>query len=460
MKNIKYLVLGLVFSFVFVLNVSAASGKISVSASSTSVAVGSTTNVSVTCSSTSTLNSCQFTVKYDKSKLKLVSGDSSVVWYDSTGSKSIKSKSFSLSFKAIDEGSSSVSINTCELGDYDGNPLKTSTGSVTIKGYIPSASSNSSDTVTYSSNNNLKALSVSSGKLSPSFDKSKTSYTLDLDASVKSLTVKAVVEDSSAKVSGAKSYKLSSGVNEIKIVVTSEKGTTKTYTITANVVDNNPIKRTVNGSNYTVVKDKDLFTKLDNYEEKEVTIDGVLVPALYSEVTGYTLVGLKDDSGKISMFVYDNDSYVLYEEFTFSEIRLRPIDTDKVLKGYVKTSVSIEDLVVNGYKKTEDSNYTIFYAMNVETGEDGWYSYEKTENTVQKFYEENDDKSEMMIKVLASITIVLAILIIVVATSKGKGKKKRAKSVVKDKSDKISDDVIVKEKKKKKKKDTKILDEW
>lgn len=482
MKKIKYLLVTFVLSFVFVLNVSAASGRIAISASSTSVAVGSTTNVSITCSSTSTLNSCQYTIKYDKSKLKLMSGDSSVAWFDTTGSKSIKKKSFSLSFKAIDEGSSTISINTAELGDYNGNELKTSTGSVTIRGYIPSkenssSSSSSNNNVTYSSNNNLKELSVSVGKLSPTFDKSKTEYSLDLDASVKSVTVKAVADDANAKVSGNKTHKLSSGINKIKVIVTSEKGTKKTYTITANVLDKNPIKKTINNSEYTLVKDKDLLTKLDNYDEKEISIDGVNIPALYSEITGYTLVGLKDSLGKISLFVYDNDNYTLYEEFTFSEIKLRPIDTDKKLKGYIKTSITIEDLEVTGYKKNKNSNYTIFYAMNVETGDEGWYSYEKTENTVQKFSQEksdsimNNDKSDMMIKLLASITIVLSILIIVVATSKGGTKKKKTKSDVKEtkevkkdvketKDDKASEETPVKKKKTKKKKDTKILDEW
>ena len=317
MKKIKYLLVTFILSFVFVLNVNAASGRIAISASSTSVAVGSTTNVSITCSSTSTLNSCQYTIKYDKSKLKLMSGDSSVAWFDTTGSKSIKRKSFYLSFKSIDEGSSTISINTAELGDYNGNELKTSTGSVTIRGYIPSkenssSSSSSNNNVTYSSNNNLKELSVSVGKLSPTFDKSKTEYSLDLDALIKSVTVKAVADDTNAKVSGNKTYKLSSGVNKIKVVVTSEKGTKKTYTITANVLDKNPIKKTINNSEYTLIKDKDLLTKLDNYDEKEISIDGVNIPALYSEITGYTLVGLKDSLGKISLFVYDNDNYNLY----------------------------------------------------------------------------------------------------------------------------------------------------
>ena len=176
-NNIKYLIFTLILSLVCVINVNAATGRISLSASSTSVAVGSTTTVTVTCSSTSSLNSSQYNLKYDSSKLKITSGDSSQAWYDTSGSSSNKSKSFTVKFKVIGNGSSTVSVNSYELGDYNGNELSTTTNSVTIKGYTPtrentssgSSSSSSSKPTTYSTNNNLKSLTISTGDLSPKF---------------------------------------------------------------------------------------------------------------------------------------------------------------------------------------------------------------------------------------------------------------------------------------------------
>lgn len=497
-NNIKYLIFTLILSLVCVINVNAATGRISLSASSTSVAVGSTTTVTVTCSSTSSLNSCQYNLKYDSSKLKITSGDSSQAWYDTSGSSSNKSKSFTVKFKVIGNGSSTVSVNSYELGDYNGNELSTTTGSVTIKGYTPtrentssgSSSSSSSKPTTYSTNNNLKSLTISTGELSPKFSKDKTEYTVNLDSTIEKITVKASPEDSKATISGAKEYNLGLGTNKIEIVVTSEKGTKKTYKITINVEDKNPIEVTLNNKKYTVIKQKKLLTKPNGYTEKEITINDTKVPAFYSEALDYTLIGLKDENSNINLYSYDEktNKYSKYVEYSFDSIKLTLLETDEVLKGYIKTNVTINDNEVTGYKLNKGSDYTIIYALNLDTGEKGWYSYEKTENTVQKFSSEimdtmleNNAKSDEIIKILMSVILVLALLIIIVSTTKTKKKKTKKenktnniinedikKEIKEDKKDTTEKKEIstnksnnnTKEKKKKKKKDTKILDEW
>ncbi len=477
-SNIKYLIFTLILSLVCVINVNAATARISLSASSTNVAVGSTTTVTVTCSSTSSLNSVQYSLKYDTSKLKITSGDSSQAWYDSSGNSSNKSISFTIKFKVIGNGSSTISVNSYELGDYNGKELSTTTGSVTIKGYTPtredtssgSSSSSSSNTTTYSTNNNLKSLTISSGELSPKFSKDKTEYTVSLDSTVEKITVKANPEDSTATVSGAKEYSLGLGTNKIEIVVTSEKGTKKTYKITVNVEDKNPIEVTINDKKYTVIKQKKLLTKPNGYTEKEITINDTKVPAFYNETLDYTLIGLKDENSNISLYLYDEktNKYSKYVEYSFDSIKLILLETDEVLKGYIKTNVTINDNEVTGYKLNKGSNYTIIYALNLDTGEKGWYSYEKTENTVQKYSSEmmdtmleNNAKSDEIIKILMSVILVLALLIIIVSTTKTKKKKtKKDKNEDKIEISTNKQNNNIKEKKKKKKKDTKILDEW
>ncbi len=489
-RNIKYLIFTLILSLVCVINVNAATGRISLRASSTSVAVGSTTTVTVTCSSSTSLNSCQYSLKYDSSKLKITSGDSSQAWYDQDASPNTKNASFTVKFKVIGNGSSTVSVNSYELGDYNGKELSTTTGSVTIKGYTPtkdntssgSSSSSSSKPITYSTNNNLKSLTISTGELSPKFSKDKTEYTVSLDSTIEKITVKASPEDSKAVVSGAKEYSLGLGSNKIEIVVTSEKGTKKTYKITINVLDKNPIEVTLNNKKYTVIKQKKLLTKPSGYTEKEIVINNTKVPAFYSEALDYTLVGLKDESSNINLYSYDEktNKYSKYVEYSFDSVKLSLLETDEVLKGYIKTNVTINNNEVTGYKLNKGSNYTIIYALNLDTGEKGWYSYEKTENTVQKFSSEIMDamlednaKSDEIIKILMSVILVLALLIIIVSATKTKKKsvKKENKSnniIKEDKKDinnkkEISADKSnnnTKEKSKKKKKDTKILDEW
>lgn len=76
-------------------------------------------------------------------------------------------------------------------------------------------------------NNYLKTLTVSEGKIN--FNKTTTTYALVTQAS--SITIAAEAEDSKATVSGAKTYNLKDGLNEIKIVVTAENESTKTYLI-------------------------------------------------------------------------------------------------------------------------------------------------------------------------------------------------------------------------------------
>ena len=485
-NNIKYLVFTLIISLICIINVNAATGKITLSASSTSVAVGSTTKVTITCSSTSTLGGCEYKLNYDSSILKITSGDSAQAWWNQSVSESTKTQSFTVTFKAIGAGTSKISLSGVDLIDINANSLSTSTNSISIKGYIPnttSDTSSSSSTTNYSTNNDLKSLTVSSGELSPKFSKDKTEYTLNLDSTTTKLTVKATPEDSKSSVTGAKEYNLSLGTNKIEVIVTSEKGTKKTYKITVNVEDKNPIEVSLNNKKYTVIKQKELLTMPNNYTLKEVTINDTIVPGFYSETLGFTLVGLKDEDSNIDLYIYDeeNNKYSKYIEYNFSSIKIVPLETNEELKGYIKVNTTINNNEIVGYKLNKSSKYTIIYALNIETLEKGWYSYEETENTIQKFsYDimdallDNNTKSDEIIKILMCVILILALLIIIVSTTKTKkrSKKKINKDLneIKDKNinknlketkDKdIKEEKTNKKKKEKKKKDTKILDEW
>lgn len=498
--NLKYIVFTLILCLVCVINVNAATGRISLSASSTNVAVGKSIKVTITCSSTSPIGSCDYNIGWDQSKLKLTSSLQGTQYNGENGKINENAKSLAnetITFKVISEGTSKIYFKSGQVVDFNEKGLSTTTGSVTIKGYTPTrnntssgSSSSSSKPITYSTNNNLKSLTISTGKLSPKFSKDKTEYTVSLDSTVEKITVKASPEDSKAVVSGAKEYNLGLGTNKIEIVVTSEKGTKKTYKITINVEDKNPIEVTLNDKKYTVIKQKKLLTKPNGYTEKEITINDTKVPAFYSEALDYTLIGLKDENSNINLYSYDEktNKYSKYVEYSFDNIKLTLLETDEVLKGYTKTNVTINDNEVTGYKLNKGSDYTIIYALNLDTGEKGWYSYEKTENTVQKFSSEimdtmleNNAKSDEIIKILMSVILVLALLIIIVSTTKTKKKKIKKenktnniinedikKEINEDKKDttekkEISTDKSnnnTKEKKKKKKKDTKILDEW
>ncbi|RYF56366.1 MAG: cadherin-like beta sandwich domain-containing protein, partial [Comamonadaceae bacterium] len=93
-----------------------------------------------------------------------------------------------------------------------------------------------------SSNNNLSALSLSSGTLSPAFDPATITYAASLATGVSSITVTPTVTDPTASItvngvavtSGAASgaMAMSLGSNTVTVVVTAQNGAAKTYSVT------------------------------------------------------------------------------------------------------------------------------------------------------------------------------------------------------------------------------------
>ncbi len=89
-----------------------------------------------------------------------------------------------------------------------------------------------------SSNNNLKNLSVSDGKIS--FVESKTTYSVEVDSKVESITINADLSDSKASFVqgyGPRKVNLNYGANKVLIKTKSENGQEKTYTININRKD-------------------------------------------------------------------------------------------------------------------------------------------------------------------------------------------------------------------------------
>ncbi len=82
-------------------------------------------------------------------------------------------------------------------------------------------------------NNNLASLNIKGANLSPEFSKDVLQYTVQVGEEVTKLDIEAKTENSKAKVEIQGNEELVSGENTIKIVVTAEDNTTKTYVIKA-----------------------------------------------------------------------------------------------------------------------------------------------------------------------------------------------------------------------------------
>ncbi len=252
-------------------------------------------------------------------------------------------------------------------------------------------------------------------------------------------------------------------------MVTAENGSQKTYILNVNVEDVNPIEITIDGHPYTVVKNGKNLVKPEFYEEKQITIDSFEIPAFYSDVTKFTLVGVKAENGEISLAIYDEtkQSYLLYHEFTGNNSILYITDFAKPLEGYIKDKIKINDLEVEVYRYKDKSRFVICYALDVTTGNYNYYSYDTKENTFQIYNEEqvNDLEKEaqnyLYVCIAFGVSLVVCCIIIICLFAnleKRRNKSKKAPKSNKPKSEEMETledpDVqdLVKEMKKQKKK--------
>ena len=350
----------------------------------------------------------------DSSKLAYVSGDET--WFDYpgeiNGTKVYK-------FKAKSAGSVKINVTPTKLYSSTDDQLIKNSKSIIISVSVPRA---------LETNNYLSSLSVDGVELIPSFNKETTAYIVDLEPGTTSIKVNAEKENKYASISGTGDIAVVEGSNEINVVVTAENGSKKTYTITANVKEYDPINVTIDGSDYTVVRKTSELVKPDGYEETSVDINGNQVPAFKNDTLGYTLVGLKDVTGKVKLFIYDNGAYKPYIFLSFNKLDLVILDEEvKAPKGFVKDTITIGEETVTCYKNNE-LGITIIYGKSITTGEANFYTFENTDMTIQKF---NYDMYKKMLNkfdlysyiIIGEAGLILLILFIVLVSSIARKKK-------------------------------------
>lgn len=410
-KTFKALII-IVACFFFQLRVSA--GDVSIVTNNRNPSVGS--NVVVTVKAPNVAGNFSVT----SSNQSVLSGGSSNSWIEG---------SVTYTFVAKAAGTATITVKPIDAADYDGNVFS-AVKSVTIT--VGNKTTSSSTKKDLSSDNTLSSLSIDGVNLEPAFNKNTTSYNVNLEAGVTKINVKATPNDKSAKVTGIGETEVSEGNNNIEVVVTAENGSTKTYTITANVKEYDPINVKVENSKYTVVRNIKNVTAPNGYEETKIKIKGEEVPAFKNKTTGYTLVLLKDDKGNQNFYIYKDKKYILYKEYTFNKIILYPMELKKVPKGYKKTKITFNDDKIIAYKKNKKSNYALIYGMNVETGKKHIYMYDKEEDTLQIYNDELNDVSDekieqykMLIAGLSGLSVLLFLILIIVIMKNHKHNKEQ-----------------------------------
>ncbi|MDO5568638.1 MAG: hypothetical protein Q4G04_00795 [bacterium] len=409
-KKIVLCLIALFMCFGGIKEVSAANGYISVNTSSSSVVVGKSFNVTVTVSSNAPLGTWEYSLNYDSSKLRLTSSNATphIVDY---GNGSKKSVSYSYTFVATASGSATVSIKNGSIIDYESEQeILKSAGSTSVK-ILTQAEVQAS----YSSNNYLSQLAIAGVEISPEFAKETMEYEVELEAGTTSIEVSGKAEDSRADVEGLGKLDVTDGVNNINITVTAENGNTRVYTIKATVKELNPVVVTVDNKQYTVIRKKTEVEVPSYYTETTVNINDEDVLAYENTIIGIKLVLLKDESGKILWFIYDEESssFMQYKEIKTGNITLYIIEdalVEDINEMYKKTSINVLDTIISAFKIKDTDKFALVYGVNVETNEKGWYSYDIENNTLQRY---NENIVDILTKQLDKSNLLILILIII-----------------------------------------------
>ena len=255
-----------------------------------------------------------------------------------------------------------------------------------------------------STNNKLSSLSVKGYELSPAFDSNTNSYAVSIPSTIKTITIEASKADRYASIEGVGEKEVSSGINNFDVVVTSETGVSNIYKIVVNVEDLDPINVTINDKQYTVIKEKENLVKPELFEDTTVTIGEYEIPAFISEVTNLTLVGLKDEIGNISLYLYDNDNYKPFNEMLTTRLNVMFLNMETPIENFTKTTININGESIIAYK---NDFLTIVKALNLANGKEELYTYDEDEKTLQLF---NEKAFQELLVINQDIYIIIYIL--------------------------------------------------
>ena len=392
----------------------ASSAKISFSDPSATVGQEFSVNVKIS-SQDGNLGASDVVLSYDPSVIEFVSGNNasggagSVRLVGTMDSNSTKAFSYTLKFKAVQAGNTSISVGSYEVYDSDAQAVTVSkTGTASVKVKAPATSSAEAA---------LSSLKISPGTLSPAFSPNVTSYTAQVGASVDKLAVSASAKDSKAKVLVSGDSGLKVGANIVVCKVTAEDGqTTQSYTITVNKLDTvdvpseaetgaeteavgttpvvtNGLDVEIDGVSYTVATEFDASLLPEGYTQSTCTYGGSEVQC--GNGNDLTLLYLQGADGNGAFYIYIPESGVLSPYVTIdvtakSILVLPPDESVQIPDGFMETTIQLNGTYkVQGWvwKSDEQQKYCVVYGMN-ESGEKSLYRYDIAEKTFQRYFED------------------------------------------------------------------------
>lgn len=326
----------------------AENAKIAFSDPSTEVGSEFTVTMKFTSTSGDVLGNTRVYLTYDSSMMEFVQGSSEqasggdgtvIVSSTMDGSKEVTTP---LKFKALKEGVATLKVVTDNSEAYDSNGQMLTMDKIgTAKVTIAAAQS----TAAQSDDASLKSLQISPGTLDPAFSPDVENYTASVGLDIDKLAVSAQPSNSDATVSVEGADQLQDGENTVVCKVTAADGTTeRSYTIT--------VTREEGGQSETTP---------------------TTVPAEELEI----LAELESSRNAVKIGITDLPAGMTAPA------------------GLKESNVTIGDTKVKGWIPQTDGSpeYCVFYAVNSDTNEQGFYRYDLTEKTIQRYFEGNDSSA-------------------------------------------------------------------
>lgn len=422
MKRINSLLIILMLSFLLPITVNAASAAISVTGSSSAV-VGNKITLTVKLSAGS---SWEMDLDYDSSYLQFIGGGGEAGGMSMVNTvNGNPSRSYTFSFKVLKSGSTTVKVNNYYIVADDFSVMNATSSGKNIR-IMTQAELEAS----YSKDNNLKSLSVEGFEITPEFKKDTLEYSVNVPEGTKKVNIIAKENDRTATVSGAGEVEVGPGTNAFEIVVKAQNGTEKTYKLTVNVIDENPVNIKIDGKNYTLIKYQDAFTCPESYELDTENISTFDVPVCKNKVIKYTLVGIKDEEGNVILAKYDkNNKYSLYNEIKGNSLVIIPLKFEGTIKGYEKSVIKINKQEVECYKYQKDSKTSIIYGLNLLTGKEEYFVYDEINKSFVAYDSEYIDSLEELNRYYLIATFIfggallLSLILLIIISKKKRNKK-------------------------------------
>ncbi len=405
MKKIVSRILVLVFlisiiSTAFVFTTNAATATIAFNKSSYSE--GDTITTTITVKGTN-MTGVDLYITYNSANIKYQSGATS----GGAGSLRIvteldklKSKSFSLKFKALKNSTSAISVS----GDVSDGPA----GSLPEDVPVAASANIKIKDAEKSTNANLKSLSLQHGTLSPSFSSKVTSYTAKVANNITSCTIFASTADSKAttEITGSSSLKV--GENVRKVIVTAQSGATKTYTITITrldedeeITDNkeedekpeNPLETVINNVTHIISTDISSVKLFNGFAEKKVEFKGEKVPVATDTQNNFTLYYLSTTTSDVLNPYTYNESDDTFTPVTFLRQGKNDYIFAEIPQEYLSyfennffkiVELNINNFTIKAYNSPNATLSDFYYVYAYSGGEYSMYRYDNEEKVLQR----------------------------------------------------------------------------